>query len=431
MSNRPIPARLMVVTSLAVAAATAAVLTAQQKPNPQTPQTIRSTTDIVSTDLQARDASGRFVPGLTAADFEVYEDGVLQKIVFFSSVIGGRALTDTALSEPEAREGVIMPKRAKPPELGRIFIIFLDDLHIQHSDTQRTKVIMKQIRDTLLHENDLVGIVSSGYSSIAFDLNPDKNRARFNQAIDKFMGSGKTPKEIIQSLQTVEGPTGLRADAFTAFKTAFEILAQAEQVRDRRKAFIYISSGYDFNPFTDSRWKYYQNTFYAAPPATVESGRPVRSSDPLVASADASPRNPFENNGLQFANADLAAALNQLIARARRANTVFYSIDPRGLVAAPDTNAGITQEEWTNYVTNNHSSLDAIANETGGFCMCRTNDVRPYLQRVDNEMSDYYILGYEPSNLDPMWVRRRIVIKSTRPEVKQLVYTDRYELKRR
>jgi hypothetical protein len=63
--------------------------------------------------------------------------------------------------------------------------------------------------------------------------------------------------------------------------------------------------------------------------------------------------------------------------------------------------------------------------------MCRTNDVRPYLQRVDNEMSDYYILGYEPSNLDPMWVRRRIVIKSTRPEVKQLVYTDRYELKRR
>lgn len=429
MNIRPIPVRLMTAAVLALAAAS--VLTAQTQ-KPQAPQTIRSTTEIVTTDLFVRDASGRFVPGLTAADFEVYEDGVLQKISYFVSVIGGRAMTDIALEEPAEREGVIMPKKAKPPELGRIFIIFIDDLHIQFADTQRTKQILKQIRDTLIHENDLVGIVSSGYSSIQFDLNPDKNRARFNQAIEKTMGSGKTPREIITALQTTEGPSGLRADAYVAFKTAWGILDQAELVRDRRKAFIYISSGYDFNPFADSRWKYYQDTFYAAPPAGMETGRPARE-DPITSLGSmptAFTRNPFEKNGLQFANADLAAALTSLIARARRANTVFYALDPRGLIAAPDINAGVSSEEWYQFTANSVSSLQAISNETGGFCICAVNDVLPKLRAIDNEMSDYYILGYEPSNLDPLWSNRRVVIKSKRPEVKELSYIDKYTLKR-
>ena len=50
------------------------------------------------------------------------------------------------------------------------------------------KQVLKQIRDNLLHENDLVGLVSSGYSSISFDLSPDPRHLRFNQAIDKIDG---------------------------------------------------------------------------------------------------------------------------------------------------------------------------------------------------------------------------------------------------
>ena len=110
---------------------------------------------------------------------------------------------------------------------------------------------------------------------------------------------------------------------------------------------------------------------------------------------------------------------------------MFYALDPRGLMAAPDINAGITSEEWYQFTANSISSLEAISNETGGFCICRANEVKPYLQKIDNEMSDYYILGYEPSNMDPMWTRRRVSIKSKRPEVKELVYTDRYQLKQR
>jgi VWFA-related protein len=406
----------------------AALLTAQTPQRPQSGQVIRASTDIFTTDLHVRDANGRFVPGLTASDFEVYENGIPQKISYFVSVVGGRAIADAPVEAAPVREGVIMPRRAKPPELGRIFIIFLDDLHIQHSETNRTKQILAQIRDTVLHENDLVGIVSSGFSSIAFDLSPDPTRSRFNQAIDKFMGSGKKPIEIIQSNQTTEGPSGLRHDAYVAFRTAYEILAQAERVKDRRKAFIYISSGYDFNPYKDARYKHLQNFMFGpAAPSMATRG----SSDSQLELPRSVGQNPFEMYGQQFAGADLAAAITELVSRARRANTVFYTLDPRGLPAGPDIGSPISMEEFHDFIVNSTSSLEEIAIGTGGKCICRTNDVKDGLQRIDNEMSDYYILGYEPSDLDPLRIRRRIEIKSKRPEVRQLTYVDWYDFKPR
>src|SRR4029079_6852413 len=98
-------------------------------------------------------------------------------------------------------------------------------------------------------------------------------------------------------------------------------------------------------------------------------------------------RNPFEMNGLQFSNADLAMALGELVRRARRANVVFYPVDPRGLDAGPDIGQPISAEEWHQFMKNSLSWRDVIAAETGGKCVCRTNDFKKPLQAIDNEMS--------------------------------------------
>jgi len=415
------------------------MLSAQQtpppkpQPPPQQGPKFRSATDVVSTDVHVNDATGRFIPDLTMKDFEVREDGVLQTISNFVAMVGGRALTEIAKTDEPVREGLVLPRSSKPvATTGRIFIIFIDDLHLQPLDSPKVKQVLKQIRDTLLHEDDLVGIVSSGYSSISFDLNPDTNHLRMNQAIDKVMGAGKTPREIIESTQTMEGPSGLRADAYTAFKLAYEILGQAERVTNRRKAFIYVSSGYDFNPFTDARFQAMQE-MYGTPPPVVDEGRPTDPTDPITGLAKAAgagiQRNPFEMNGLQFSEADLNAQLAELVRRARRANVVFYPLDPRGLDAGPDIGQPISQDEWHKYMTNTLSSLDTIAGETGGKCVCRTNDFKRPLQLIDNEMSDYYILGYESNNPDPFKINRKIQIKVNRPGA-QLIYKDWYSIKR-
>jgi VWFA-related protein len=214
-----------------------------------------------------------------------------------------------------------------------------------------------------------------------------------------------------------------------AFKLAWEILEQAEKITNRRKAFIYITSGYDFNPFTDARYQALQNQ-YSQPP-TVEqkqsNGNPM---DQLAGAQTGVFRNPFEMNGLQFSDAILASELGELVRRARRANVLFYLVDPRGLIAGPDAGINISSEDWFEFVNTSLSSMDVLAGETGGRCVCRTNDIKGGLQRIDNEMSDYYIVGYESNNPDPLKIERHIEIKVLRPGAQKPVYADTYRIKR-
>jgi VWFA-related protein len=418
----------------------ATVLSAQSQPipirKPQQTPTYRSATDVVSSDVVVRDERGLFIPGLTIKDFEVYEDGVKQKITTFAATAGGRVMTEVVPVDDTVREGLVLPKTNRTIETpGRIFIIFIDDLHLQPLDSPLVKQVLKQIRDTILHENDLVGLVSSGYSSIAFDVNPDPKHLRFNQAIEKVMGASMSYHEIINTAQTMEGPSGLRANAYTAFKTAYEILDQAEKVTNRRKAFIYVSSGYDFNPLADSRYKNLQELYATpgVPRETVDTGGSVK--DPVSGLADAAtaPKlafmNPFERGHLQFSESELNVALGELVRRARRANVTFYPVDPRGLIAGTPAGVQLTTDEWYKFVNTSLSSLDVLAAETGGKCICRTNDFKKGLQLVDNDMSDYYMLGYESNNPDPTKVRRRIEIKVLRPGA-SAIYKDWYAIKR-
>jgi len=430
-----LPAMLLIVTATAV-------LSAQQAPPQKTPvpktsdqKTFRLATDVVSSDVIVRDETNRFIPDLTIKDFEVYEDGVLQKITTFAAIIGGRATTEVLPLDDAPREGLVMPRPTRVVDTpGRIFIIFIDDLHLQPLDTPLVIQALKQIRDTLLHDNDLVGLVSSGYSSISFDVSPDPKHLRFNQAIGKVQGAGMTYNEIINTAQTIEGPSGLRANAFTAFKVAYEILDQCEKVSNRRKAFIYVSGGYDFNPFTNSRYQALMDAFVSQPIPVEEMGA-ASQRDPISSLGDAAAnnvafRNPFEIGHQEFSEADLASALGELVRRARRANTTFYPVDPRGLIAAAPAGTPLSDQEWFQFVNTSLSSLDVIANETGGKCICRTNDIRKGLQAVDNEMSDYYMVGWESNNPDPLKVRRRVEIKVTRPGAQKPIYKDWYTIKR-
>jgi VWFA-related protein len=398
-------------------------------PTPQTPQqpVFTKTVNYHPMYLRARNSKGVFDPTLTKDDFELYEDGVLQRIEVFYPVIGGRPINAPTLTTvaPRAASGLIVPKqKVQTDTSGRVFVILIDDMSILGSDSILARQVLKQVRDNLVKDNDLIGIVSSGYSSIEVDLTYDYNHVRLDEAIKKTMGSGMTPDEIIKANQTAEGPAGLRYMAHTAMKTANDILQRAAAMTDRRKAFIYLSSGYDFNPFKDSRLKYQQELYGQT--SSVVNEDPDRNQNPdQMAFAD-----PFEKNGNQFAEADLVADLAELIRNAVRANMTIYTIDPRGLIAGPNIGGpNLSVKEWNDHVRTTVDSLIALADNTGGFCICNTNDYVKGLERIDNETSDYYQLGYNPTNPDPFKVLRRVEIKSRKPGL-SLDYQREYTLKR-
>ena len=89
----------------------------------------------------------------------------------------------------------------------------------------------------------------------------------------------------------------------------------------------------------------------------------------------------------------------------------------------------LSMEEWRDYVDQSVSSLRVLGDETGGFCICMTNNFKRCLQQIDNETSDYYMIGYVSNNPDPLRVRRKIEIRISRPELKAQ-YKEDYMLAR-
>ena len=404
---------------------------APQKPTQTQPQrpTFVARTDFVSTHVRVADRKGMFVPDLTVNDFQVFEDGVPQKVTNFTVWVGGRQLPTFARVDPPKVEGLILPQRTAPTDTaGRIFIIFIDDMHLQPSDSILARQALKQIRDEVLKENDLIGIVSTGFSSIEQDLVYDPSHKRLNAAIEKVMGSAETPREIIDLPFTSGGIQKLRYNANVAFKTAYGILEQAAKRTDRRKAFLYLSSGYHFNPFKDSRYEKAKEMHGIASGTGSDAGDGGEGN----AGNDMDSRrvrgeNPFDRPGTEFSEMELISELAYLTLEAQRANVVFYTIDPRGLQAGPNIGDRLTYDEWNDFRITTVSSLKILGDNTGGFCICEQNDLKPWLRRIDNEMSDYYIIGYNTNNPDPTKLKRRIEVKVNRPDL-TLNYKTEYTL---
>ncbi len=405
-------------------------------PTPQQGQrpTFSARTDYISTDVRVVDRKGMFIPGLSKHDFEVYEDGKLQTIVNFQPFIGGRALPTFVGTMPApAADGIILPAPAKRHDtLGRFFIIFIDDMHLQPGDTPIVRQTLRTIRDELLKENDIVGVVSTGFSSIEQNPVYDPQHKRFSAAIEKVMGSADTPREIIDLPMTAGGVQRLRYNANVAFKTAYSMLEQAAKLTDRRKAFIYVSSGYHFNPFKDSRYE--KALEMLGIPRTIGSdqqdpdGKNNSSSDGSVTRLPG--ENPFDRPGAEFSEMDLISELAYLTTEARRSNVVFYTVDPRGLQAGANLADRLTYHEWRDWVTTTTTSLHILGDQTGGFCICEKNDIRPDLRRIDAEMSDYYVIGYNTNNPDPLKLHRRIEIKIPKHPDARLIYKSEYRLAR-
>ena len=99
--------------------------------------------------------------------------------------------------------------------------------------------------------------------------------------------------------------------------------------------------------------------------------------------------------------------LAELTRAANRANATLYTIDPRGLVGGPDLDEQVDTVEWQNYVRTTQDSLRVLAEQTGGIAVVNQNDFDKALKRIDDETSDYYVLGYYSTNPDPLKRTRR------------------------
>src|SRR5262249_6711532 len=111
---------------------------------------------------------------------------------------------------------------------------------------------------------------------------------------------------------------------------------------------------------------------------------------------------------------------------AASANVVFYTIDPRGLdsLTLSASDEIDTDTELTTAVANasdrkrddfheSQDSLRMIANETGGKFFGNNNDIKQGLDKVLDENSAYYMLGFYPeaSRWDGKFHKVKVVVR--------------------
>src|SRR4051794_39026653 len=99
---------------------------------PQESPVFRVTIDAVTTDVIVKDERGVFVPDLAKDEFEIYEDGVKQEIASMTMSHGGRVTNVLEAPPPPPPEGILLPPMRRVNDTsGRIFLFFVDDLHLQ------------------------------------------------------------------------------------------------------------------------------------------------------------------------------------------------------------------------------------------------------------------------------------------------------------
>ncbi len=167
--------------TVALALATAAVIHAQgtrsmPRPTPTEaqperqradPPVFRAAVTRVEVSALVLDRDGKPLRGLTSADFEVREDGVPQVIRSFTPFTydpGLLVLPDPVLPRPEVEKTPVSTVSSNLyTSASRVFVLILDDLHIDVRRTEPARAAARRLVDQL-SLSDLLFVSVNGYS---------------------------------------------------------------------------------------------------------------------------------------------------------------------------------------------------------------------------------------------------------------------------
>jgi hypothetical protein len=206
---------------------------------------------------------------------------------------------------------------------GHLFVLFIDDLHLEFRSTPRLRELMvRRILPVLMRGQQSVAVVTTGYSSISIAPTTEVEVAL--SGIRRITGGGLRPDEILAPRGPDEGLHRARIAIATARQT---IEALATRATGRKVVVIYLSGGYG--------------------------------------------------------EASAATDLAELASTANRVNATVHAFESRGLVGGPSPAPSPANESaWLAYYSEAQNSLRAIAFATGGQMVSSPSEVDVAMERL-------------------------------------------------
>lgn len=383
---------LVTLLAFASAVATAATPASSQAPGQAPRATFRSALDLVVVNVVVRDKAGRLVRGLTRDDFVVLEDGKPQTVSSFdfeeienaavpsmetTTVLGAITKPAAPSAAPPGASGEARP--AADMKDRRLIVLFYDLGAMQPEEVSRAVQSGRDYVERKMAPADILAVVSLT-TTLAVDQDFTADRTALLAALNR--------------LSPIEGQA---AGAPT----------DAEIAPDTGNAFV--ADDTEFNIFNTDR--------------RLDALRAVAD---VLAGIEQKKSIIYFSGGVTQQGMDNQAAVRTLVDRAVRANVSIYAADTRGLAALPaggdastasvrGTGAfsGRAMTSQRESFSAAQDTLTTIAEDTGGKAFFDVNEFAEVFDKVIEDTSSYYLLGYSSTNpaRDGRFRRIRVTMK--------------------
>jgi VWFA-related protein len=317
---------------------------------PQQPPVFRAGVKLVRVDATVTGKGDQPLADLTTADFEVAEDGVPQKVEQIQFI----RLDGKRPVGDETSLEIRSPEQAEAEAARddvRVFAIFLDDYHVDKAP-QITIPLRKGLSLFVnrLWPTDLVAIMDPLTPLSAVRFT--RSKTQLTMIVNAFEGRQGEMFPIKSVMEEAQWMRGdvRRVRAEVTLSALAALTLKLGGLREGRKSIIFVSQG----------------------PPTYLGSR--------------------EGN--------LQDLMREIVQAANRGNVTIYALDPTGL----------TMEARLG----DRGTLYQLAAETGGRTIINTNDFAAGLNRVFEDTSAYYVLGYTPTRTEDDGKFHKISVKVKR-----------------
>ena len=344
------------------------------------PVSERVDVSVTNIDVVVTDSKGNRIPGLTAQDFEVFQDGVPQAITNFYAVAGGKLLLEDgktiAIDSPAAVEEI-------PRELKTRYVIYVDNLNIQPQNRNRMFKRLKEFVSTAVgpHAEAMVvtynrslkvkrrftsevGDVLAAIENTEMDTGGGTPQAGERRDALARINDARSENEAVSIARSYA--QSLRNDlefAVDAMKTTLNGLAGVEG----RKIFVYVSEGLPASAGAE---------LFDAVTQKFSGGR----------------------SSLESIDFNMNTRYASLVQSANSNGVTIWALDASGLAADDLVSAENRYLETrpSSFLMrqNTQAPLLMLAEQTGGMAAINTNDWKDSLDELSKDFSNFYSLGY-------------------------------------
>jgi VWFA-related protein len=337
---------------------------------------IRISVDVIQLDVVVTDKQGRHLTDLGPEDFEIREDGRVQPVSHATYVRAGQPWVDPTAPAAAQAPGDDAAVAPAPP---RTLVLVYDDFGMSLESAVRARRAFATIVEGLL-PTDRVAVLSTSRWNGALRLSSDPQELLAAVSRLGFHPDSRDRSE--NSFLSDAGFSRLDGGAYDrnqkltidSLGVTMRVVEELQAI-EGRKAIILVSEGF---PDITALGNHYFGMVNWPIDAALGRGK------------------------------DVPETLRRVGDFAARASVVVHTIDPRGLMTTGlDTTASTTpplvdrnQLARNTYLLRaSQASLQYLPRETGGLAFLDSSDLAAGAHRILDDLSGYYLIGYQPSQL--------------------------------